>query len=180
MLPLLEGDEYGDPEERTATSEVLHELVVTAGRAGAMSDAPVYDPLIRQLRERVPERSRGAWDLLAGSSEELVPDREAGLALADALADAGLRANPELDPAGRLDGLSARVCLLHGRFDRLVPFSETLRLASMLPARVRRRVTITRLAGHTKTVEASPLRNPLVLAREAWGFAQWVACVLGA
>ena len=179
MLPLLEGDEYGDQWERERASEALHELVVTAGHAGAMSDSPVYDPLIRALREQVSERSRGAWDLLAGSSEELVPDRAAGLALADELAAAGLRAYPELDPAGRLEDLRARVCLLHGRFDRLVPFSETLRLASYVPPAARCSVTITRLAGHTKTVEAAPLRNPATLTREGWRFASFVACVLG-
>lgn len=179
MLPLLEGDEYGDQSERERASEALHELVVTAGRAGVASDSPVFDPLIGQLREQVPERSRGAWDVLAASSEELVPDRAAGLALADELASAGLRAYPELDPAGRLEGLRARVCLLHGRFDRLVPFSETLRLASYVPPAARCSVTITRLAGHTKTVEAAPLRNPVTLAREGWGFASFVACVLG-
>ena len=179
LLPLLEGDAYGDQSERECASEVLHELVTTAGRAGAMSDEPVYDSLIGQLREQVPVRAWPAWDVLAAISDELVPDRTAGLALADELASAGLRVYPELDPAGRLGGLRARVCLLHGRFDRLVPFSETLRLASEVPPAARCSVTITRLAGHTKTAEAGPLRNPATLTREGWAFASFVAGVLG-
>jgi pimeloyl-ACP methyl ester carboxylesterase len=127
----------------------------------------------------VPPGAWPAWDLLAPTSDRTLPDPQAGRALADALADAGLRARPALDPAGRLGGLRVPTLLMHGRADVLIPFTETLRLAAKLPRGPRRGVTITRLVGHSKTAEAGALRNPLVLARELWRFARLVGRIVG-
>jgi Dienelactone hydrolase family len=167
LLPLVEGGRYGAKPEREAAARALRQLAHTSGRNGAAAYDPVYDPLIAQLGEAVPAGAREAWRLLAPPSTQPVPDRHAGRELADALAEAGLRAHPDLDPGGRLDGLAASAILVHGRGDTLVPFTETLRLAALLPRTVRRHVTITRLIGHTKTGEAGPPRSPVTLAREA-------------
>jgi pimeloyl-ACP methyl ester carboxylesterase len=174
LLPLIDAGAYGERAEREAAGRALHTLATTAGRNGAPADEPVYDALIERLRSRLPDSVRPAWDLLAPTSEAAPPDVRAGRTLADALSAAGVRAFPNLDPTGALAGISADVRLLHGRFDRLVPFTETLRLAAQLPPGVRRSVAITRLAGHTKTAEAARLRNPLALARESWRFARFM------
>jgi pimeloyl-ACP methyl ester carboxylesterase len=109
-----------------------------------------------------------------------VPDRAAGLALADALTEAGRRAHPESEPAGRLAGRRVPVVLLHGRADTLIPFTETLRLAALLPRALRRHVRVTRAVGHAKTTGAGRLRNPVEFPWEVTKFARAVERILGA
>lgn len=174
LLPRLDSDDYGTREEREVAGRALHQLAYTAGRNGALAGTAVYDRLIKELRDTLPAGVLPAWDVLAPASERLVPDAPAGRQLAEALAVAGLRAHPELDPSGRLGGLAARgtrVVLIHGRQDTLIPFSETLRLATLLPADTRRMVTITALLGHAKAAEGLLRRGPAVLAHEAYRFA---------
>jgi dienelactone hydrolase len=171
LLPRLDGDAYGTAEERAAAGRALHRLAVAAGRNGALAAEPVYDRLIGDLRADVPPGARGAWDLLAPPSHTPVPDLAAGMALADTLAEAGRRAHPGFDPTGRLAGLRVPVILLHGRADTLIPFTETLRLAALLPAPARVHVLVTRAVGHAKTAGAGRPRNPLALASEAAKFA---------
>jgi pimeloyl-ACP methyl ester carboxylesterase len=118
----------------------------------------------------VPGPTLGAWDLLAPTSNHLVPDPAKGLALADALTEAALTADPLLNSADRLQSLHVPVVLLHGRHDRLVPFSESLRLAQRLPASTLRRLAITRLLGHAKLQEAGTPWDPLRLALETQRF----------
>jgi pimeloyl-ACP methyl ester carboxylesterase len=127
--------------------------------------------LIAGLRERIPVGGRPFWDVLAPPSTNLVPDPIRGRRLAQALAEAAVRADPGLDPRAALTTMRVPVVLIHGRHDTLVPFTETLRLARTLPASSTRMLTITRLFGHTKTGEATALWNPCTLAREAWAFA---------
>jgi pimeloyl-ACP methyl ester carboxylesterase len=170
MLPTIEDDAYGTREQRQRAADALHQLAVTAGQNGALAREPVYDHLIGQLRRTVPSTALPAWDLLVSMSANLVPNPAAGLALADALAEAALNAEPLLNPADRLGRLRVPVVLLHGRQDRLVPFTESLRLADMLPAVVPRRVTITRLLGHAKMQDAGTPLNPLSFAAEARRF----------
>lgn len=180
LLPLLEGDEWGTSEERAAAATALLNLAQTAGRNGALAREPVYDSLIGELRAEVRGAAIEAWDLLAPPSSNPVPDRAAGRALAGALAGAAVRAYPEMDPSGQLEGLAGPVILLHGRHDTLVPFSETLRLARLLPSAARPHVTITRLFGHTKSRETGRLANPLLLARETLAFVGVVEAMLHA
>jgi hypothetical protein len=90
------------------------------------------------------------------------------------LADVGLRAYPELDPSGRLDGLAGhatRVVLLHGRQDTLIPFTETLRLRTLLPSGIRPTVAVTALIGHARAAPGAMGGQPLSLVQEAYRFA---------
>ena len=73
----------------------------------------------------------------------------AGRALAASLAEAALRTEPALDPRPALRDLAARAVLVHGRTDRLVPFTETMRLREELPASVPVTSGITRLLAHS-------------------------------
>jgi pimeloyl-ACP methyl ester carboxylesterase len=180
ILPLLEDDDYGTREERSTAAKALRALAVTAGRNGGYAGLPVYDSAIADTRAMLPAGVHRAWDLLAAPSRQLVPDIEAGRALADAMAEAALRAEPELDPSARLASVDAPVVLLHGHADRLVPFSETLRLAQLVPARVRRNVTVTKLLGHTRRSETASIRNPRVLAGESTAFVRFVHTMLTA
>ncbi len=173
LLPRLQGDAWGAPPERQQAAQALHRLAWTAGRNGAPAGSPVYDLLIAQLRQTVPAGTLRAWDLLAPPSSTPVPDPDAGRALALALADAALEAFPQLDPAGRLEGLAAhrlRLFLIHGRQDTLIPFTETLRLAAAMPRGARPTVTITRLIGHAKAALLDLVANPPGLAYETVRF----------
>ena len=180
LLPQLPAGTYGREASRQAAAEALQQLAVTAARHGAPADAPVYDPLIRQLRRTLPPAVLPTWDLLAPASDQPNPEAASGRALADAFADTALEGCPELDPAGRVADVTARVMLFHGRTDRLVPLTESLRLASLLPARARTQTTISQLVGHRKLTSGQGIRHPILLTKEGRGFVQFVRAMLSA
>ena len=78
------------------------------------------------------------------------PARELSSQLAPALADAARRATPHSEPGPFLDRISVPVRLVHGRGDRLIPFSETLRLAEAFPKTADIRVYLTGLFSHSQ------------------------------
>ena len=178
LLPLLHGDRFGSGADRTRAAEALHLLVRTAGQNGAMARTPVYDSLNARLREGLPAGVRPVWDLLAPRSFERVADRPTARELATLMASAAVERYPLLASTAGLDGLRLPMVILHGRADRLIPFTESLRLAEQLPATALRRVTITRLFGHTRSREARPPRNPVARAREFAGFASTIQALL--
>jgi pimeloyl-ACP methyl ester carboxylesterase len=170
LLPLLETNEYGTQGERERAAHALLKLARTAGRNGALAGTPVYDPLISHRRKNLTGRALVAWDLLASPSANPVPDSVAGRALAATLAEAGERCHPEFEVGDKLHALSVPTILLHGRHDTLVPFSEGLRLGEAIPRKMRRRVVITRLLGHAKSVGAETPWRPSALVAEIGGF----------
>jgi pimeloyl-ACP methyl ester carboxylesterase len=137
-----------------AVAESALELAREAGRLGAYAAEPVYDPIKAELRERLPAEQREIWDLIAAPCGVRPPLEEAR-ALANRIVDFALDANPGLDPRPALPHLDQRILLAHGFDDRLIPFTETLRLLSHIPARTRAVARITRLFAHSR--EAEPL-----------------------
>jgi len=129
-------------------------LAAEAGRVGAYADEGVYDAYKRELREALPAEQREIWDVIATPAGVLPPREEAG-DLARKLARAALANDPGLDPRPLLSRLDQRVVLAHGHADRLIPFTETLRLRAALPSRVQVSHTVTRLFAHSR--EAEPL-----------------------
>jgi len=180
LLPMLHGAAFGSGPDRVRAAEALHLLVQTAGQNGAFARTAVYDSLNASLREGLPETVHPVWDLLAPRSFEPVPDRPTARELARQMATAAVERYPLLASTEGLDGLRLPMVLLHGRADRLIPFTESLRLAQHLPASSLRRVTITRLFGHTRSREARPPRNPLARAREFAEFAATIQALLAA
>lgn len=180
LLPLLQGDRFGSEPDRTRAAEALHRLVRTAGQNGAMARTRVYDSLNASLRAVLPATVRPVWDLLAPRSFEQVGDRQTARELARQMATAAVERYPLLTSTAGLEQLRLPLVLLHGRADRLIPFTESLRLAEHLPAAALRRVTITRLFGHTRSREARPPRNPLARARELVEFTATIQALLAA
>lgn len=178
LLPLLEGDEWGSPGERQEAARALRDLALAAGGKGLSADLPVYDGLIHDLGERLSPGARRVWSLLAPPSRRVIGELEPARALASAMADAGVRAGPMLEPRESLRHLDMPVTLLHGRGDRLVPWSETLRIAEELSGHAEPNVTITRLLGHTKRAEAALPWNPIGLGQEVRGFVRFVDAML--
>ena len=77
--------------------------------------------------------------------------------MAIVLAGACRRLDPLLEPAPELARVTLPTRLIHGRGDRLIPFTEGLRLMAGLPEIARESLTITGLIAHSiNEAPASP------------------------
>ena len=136
-------------EDAGDVAAALHRLAdVASGQRIAAWD-PRHDLMIRELREALPACRRPLFDLFATPSTARRPDPEEGRNLALRLAEACRRVEPLLDPAADLARVDLPTRLIHGRGDRLIPFTEGLRLLEGLPERARRGLTVTGLFNHS-------------------------------
>jgi hypothetical protein len=149
---LTDGPGYGSAGP---VAEAALELAREAGRRGAYAGSSEYGLLKRALREGLAPELRPLWDLVAPPGD-LPTNRDGALELADALVDAALVREPELDPRPFLPSLARPAVLAHGRADHLIPFTETLRLRSRIPPDVPVRVYVTRLFAHSGGADALP------------------------
>jgi dienelactone hydrolase len=117
-----------------AVAAALERLAEEAGRLRTYAWDPLYDPLKTRLRAALSADDRAVFDLFAPLSDGTVEDMATAHRLADELAAAAVAADPLLDPLPQLSRVRVPVLLAHGRDDRLVPFTETLRLQRRLPA----------------------------------------------
>ena len=138
--------EYRDAQD---VSDALWHLAVEAGERRILAWDPSYDTLKEELRNQVSEHRRELFDLFAPPS-----DREPAQAEAEhitpLLARAALGAAPLLDPLPFLDRVEIPVQLIHGRNDRVIPYTETLRLEAAFPKTKRVDTTITALMDHSE------------------------------
>ena len=154
-----------------AAADALRRLAIEAGDAGVYSGDPAFDPVKVRNGEGLSGLDRDVYALFAPPSTAWSAAAEpdpASLAFADALAEAAVAAEPLLDPGEALPRLATPTVVAHGRDDRLVPFTEGLRLARGVPEGVLRRVTITGLFAHSGGASAG--LGPVGLAREARRF----------
>jgi pimeloyl-ACP methyl ester carboxylesterase len=126
-----------------------HALALEAGRRGVMAWDAEYDAMKRETRGRLSPAGREVWDLLAPPSGTTPADMDAARRLAGALGRAMLERFPALDPRPHLGAIQGRIILSHGRADRLIPWTESLRLQSMMPPAARVSTTITGLFAHS-------------------------------
>ncbi|MFO7261375.1 MAG: hypothetical protein DIU52_009470 [bacterium] len=152
----------------TQLAAALEQLAREAGRRGVSAWDPVYDPLKARLRAGLPPAQRELFDIFAPPAGRPVPTLDRARELARELAAAALEADPLLDPAPFLPRVPLRTLLAHGRDDRLVPYTETLRLARAIPAQRRVGCTVTALFAHSGGAEAA--LGHLGRAREAARF----------
>jgi fermentation-respiration switch protein FrsA (DUF1100 family) len=89
------------------------------------------------------------FDLFATPSSVARPERAELAAMARKLADACRRLDPLLDPANDFARVSLPIRLFHGRGDRLIPFTEGMRLQARLSAAACQSLTVTGLFGHS-------------------------------
>lgn len=136
-------EEYGDVER------ALYALACEAGERGLYAWDPVYDASKARLGDALPRAHRELFDYLAPPTHRPRRDEPRAHALAEQLAHAALRVDPGLDPRGRLGAVQTTVLLAHGRDDRLIPFSETVRLSRLLPAERLEACVITGLYAHS-------------------------------
>jgi pimeloyl-ACP methyl ester carboxylesterase len=169
LVPGLEGME----DVRAAA----HALALEAGRRGVMAWDAEYDALKREIRGRLSPEGARVWDLLAPPTGTLAADREAARALADAMGAAMMERHPGLDPQPLLPALRGRIILSHGRADRLIPYTETLRLQTLMPREVDPSVTVTGLFAHSAH---AGWMHPLDRVRESAQFIRLLNDALGA
>lgn len=158
-LRLIDGFEGMEAVARGALA-----LAVEAGRDGAYAWEPVYDPMKAEIRAGLSPAEREVWDVIAAPAGSPPRHPELAKALADAFGAAALEKDPGLDPRPHLPNVRGRVVLSHGRADRLIPYTETLRLQTLLPPVAKPSVTITGLFAHSS--HAGWL-HPLDRARES-------------
>ena len=169
LVPGLEGME----DVRAAS----HALAMEAGHRGVMAWDEEYDAMKRELRGRLSPEGREVWDLLAPPSGTLPQDLDAARRLADAMGRAMLERYPDLDPGPVLGRLRSRIILSHGRADRLIPWTESLRLAEMMPPGADVHTTITGLFAHSAH---AGWMHPLARARETAQFIRLLNTALAA
>ena len=126
---------------------------------------PDYDSVKERLREKVAPARREIFDLFAPRSDR-DPDRARAEAMLHPLVEGGHKVAPLMEPRPLLGRVHQPVQLLHGRGDRLIPYTESARLKEALPSRPGASLTVTRLFAHS-TEEVFPKLRAL---SEAWAF----------
>jgi len=142
FLPEAVGNDARD------VAEGLRELAAVAGDEQVASNDPTHEPVKRRVREGVAPNRRALFDLFAPPGDR-EPDPAEAAALVPALAEAARTLQPRLEPGPWVEEVSGPVHLIHGRHDHLIPWSETLRLATRLPPTAVASTTVTGLFGHS-------------------------------
>jgi pimeloyl-ACP methyl ester carboxylesterase len=158
-------------------ARAVHALAIEAGERGTYAWDPIYDESKRRLRTQLPPRQHALFDMLAPLTTDPRAGDERVLELAGQLASAALDVEPLLDPRPHLPHVRVPVLIAHGRDDRLIPFSESIRLSRELPRHVLRRMTITALFQHSGGTQSG--LGPAGLAREGTRFMLLLRGVLG-
>lgn len=136
-------------EDAGDVAAALHTLARAASGQRVSAWDPRHDALIRELRQALSPRHRRAFDLFATPTTESSADLEESRHIAISLARACRRAEPLLDPACALMHVELPTRLVHGRGDRLIPFTEGLRLHESLPFGAREALTVTAMFDHS-------------------------------
>ena len=166
------------PEYRDAVdvADALWRLAVEAGERRILAWDPSYDALKEDLRAQLPAERAWLFDLFAPPSDR-EPDMSGCGDIAKRLADAVMASSPLIDPKPHLTGIRPPVHLIHGKNDRLIPYTETLRMQASFPAERSVDTTITALFAHAEQEgRLSSLRREL---REGLRLARALSRVLG-
>lgn len=142
-------------EGHGAVADALLALAAEAGDRGPFAWDPIYDASKARLRSVMAEPQRRLFDMLAPLTGSADPEPGPLLDLADRITETVLRCDPLMDPRPHLPRVRVPVVFAHGRDDRLIPFTETLRLAAATPAERTRSVTITGLFQHSGGTDGS-------------------------
>ena len=162
-------------EAAGAVAQALWELAAAAGAVGAPATWPGYDRLKNRLRVELGDSDRRLFDVFAPPAGA-EPDAVEAEDVLRALVSGSQRIDPLIEPSRFLKAVRHPVELLHGRGDSLIPYTESLRMATLLPAGSRGRVTITRLFAHARGERYPFVRMPA----EAWTLFATLKRILGA
>jgi pimeloyl-ACP methyl ester carboxylesterase len=136
-------------EDAVDVAAALYSLAAAASNDRVSAWEPYHDKMIKDLRVSLPQNRRALFDVFATPTTGERPDRDECLEMAAGLTAACQRAEPMLDPGLELAGVTLPTQLIHGRGDRLIPFTEGMRLMQTLPEAARQSLTVTGLFGHS-------------------------------
>ncbi|MEQ1857778.1 MAG: hypothetical protein ABL963_15090 [Longimicrobiales bacterium] len=136
-------------EDAKDVERALHRLACAASDQRIAAWMPHHDAMIVDLRAGIAPGRREIFDLFAAPSTVTPINIEARRDMAVRLAAICQRAEPLLGPGEALGKVNVPTRLIHGRGDRLIPFTESLRLSDALPAPSRSGLTITGLFAHS-------------------------------
>ena len=126
-------------------------LASEAGRRGILSWDAAMDPFKLRARQRLDPAQREVFDLIAPpAGVRLDADQEMRVrAIIEPAIDRALEIEPLLEPGPFLPRVPVPVFLAHGRDDRLIPWTEMLRLERNLPPERVRASGTTSLFSHS-------------------------------
>lgn len=136
-------------EDASDVADALRTLAAAASGQRISAWEPHHDQMIAELRQGLPASRQSLFDHFASTSRCRRPEECESRELAGRLAEACRRIEPLLDPVVKLGDIGVPTQVIHGHGDRLVPFTEGLRLMDELPESVRRGVTVTRMLNHS-------------------------------
>lgn len=163
-------------EGAQAAAAALHDLATEAGERGLYAWDPAFDTSKRRLREALRHGDRDLFDMIAPETTAPRRDHQQVLELAESLATTALTADPLLDPGPFLPRVRVPILFSHGRDDRLIPFTETIRLSRAAPQHLVRSTIITALFQHSGGTQSG--LGPVGVAREGARFALLLRRVL--
>jgi dienelactone hydrolase len=163
-------------EDAGPVADALQRLALEAGERRLYAWDPVFDASKRRYRAELEPEHHELFDLLAPETNRPRLDDARVLELAEDLAATALRIDPLLDARPFLPGVRVPILFAHGRDDRLIPFSETIRLSRMVPPDRVRSVTITALFQHSGGTQSG--LGVMGFTREAGRFALLLRHVL--
>lgn len=153
-------------EDMGAVADALHDLAREAGRSGIFAGDPVHEPTKQRFGAHLNSRERAIYDLFAPAGANFNP--ASAPLLAKPLAETIAAKDPLMDPAPYFDRIRIPVLLAHGRDDRLIPYTETLRMRRRVPSAMLLGSTITSLFSHSGGTE--PGLGMIGVGREAARF----------
>jgi pimeloyl-ACP methyl ester carboxylesterase len=137
--------------------DVAHALLSLAREAGDLQVGAweaCYDSVKEGLIKEIHPSRHDLFRAFAPPTGH-APPKELSSMLVPVLADAARAAAPHAEPGSFLERISVPVRLVHGRGDRLIPFSETLRMAEAFPSTADIRVYLTGLFAHSQMDSAA-------------------------
>ena len=136
-------------EDAGDVAEALLGLAAEAGARGLPSKDPAFDPLKLAMAARVDPARRALFETFAPPAG-VAPNRDRAECLIAAMVPAIRRVDPLMDPGERLMEVRLPVRLVHGHGDGLIPYTESLRMATRLEATSDVKVTVTPLFAHSR------------------------------
>jgi acetyl esterase/lipase len=134
---ILAGNYLGllDEFAHSPLPESLLWLAREAARTRIRAWEPAMDPFKTRMRKGLTARDREVFDLIAPPTGVVLDaaERRYLTGLVGRITAAALEAEPLLDPGSSLGRVPVRVFLAHGRGDRLIPWTEMVRLSRALP-----------------------------------------------
>lgn len=135
--------------EATDVAEALLDLAREAGDLQVGAWESHLDSVKERLRRRVHSSRSDLFRALAPPAGERTP-RELAEILGPGLALTARETSPLFEPSRFLDQVTVPVRLIHGRADRLIPFSESLRLREAFPPEADVQAYLTGLFAHSQ------------------------------